>query len=115
MIELNRTYTEDCLETMKRMPDKSIDLVLADFPYGKNMDYVGYTDTIENLKRLINGVMPEILRVGRFVMITCGTDRISYYPPKTMCFAFTNQLMRAFQSAGTLLGNRYLFMAMIRK
>jgi len=34
MIELNRIYNEDCLETMRRMPDKSIDLIVTDPPYG---------------------------------------------------------------------------------
>mgnify|MGYP003405480985 CR=1 FL=1 len=33
-MNLNTIYNEDCLETMKRMPDKSIDLVLTDPPYG---------------------------------------------------------------------------------
>lgn len=31
---IGNIYLEDCLETMKRMPDKSIDLVLTDPPYG---------------------------------------------------------------------------------
>ena len=34
MIELNRIYNEDCLEGMKRIPDKSVDMILADLPYG---------------------------------------------------------------------------------
>lgn len=34
MIELNRIYNEDCLEGMKRIPDKSIDCVICDLPYG---------------------------------------------------------------------------------
>ena len=34
MIELNEIYNEDCLEGMKRIPDKSIDMILADLPYG---------------------------------------------------------------------------------
>ena len=34
MIELNKTYNEDCLEGMKRIPDKSVDMILADLPYG---------------------------------------------------------------------------------
>jgi site-specific DNA-methyltransferase (adenine-specific) len=34
MIELNRIYNEDCLEGMKRIPDKSIDMILCDLPYG---------------------------------------------------------------------------------
>lgn len=37
-IQLNTIYNEDCLETMKRMPDGFVDLVLTDPPYG--MDYV---------------------------------------------------------------------------
>ena len=33
MVELNRIYNEDCLEGMKRIPDKSVDLVITDPPY----------------------------------------------------------------------------------
>ena len=34
MIELNKIYNEDCLQGMKRIPDKSVDMILADLPYG---------------------------------------------------------------------------------
>jgi site-specific DNA-methyltransferase (adenine-specific) len=34
MIELNRIYNEDCLDGMKRIPDKSVDMILCDLPYG---------------------------------------------------------------------------------
>ena len=34
MIELNKIYNEDCLEGMKRIEDKSIDMILCDLPYG---------------------------------------------------------------------------------
>lgn len=33
-MDLNLIYNEDCLETMKRIPDGSIDLMLTDPPYG---------------------------------------------------------------------------------
>lgn len=33
-IELNRIYQMDCLEGMKLIPDKSIDMILCDLPYG---------------------------------------------------------------------------------
>ncbi|MEB5480718.1 site-specific DNA-methyltransferase [Shouchella clausii] len=33
-LELNRIYQMDCLEGMKLIPDKSIDMVLCDLPYG---------------------------------------------------------------------------------
>jgi site-specific DNA-methyltransferase (adenine-specific) len=31
---LNKIFNEDCLEGMKRIPDKSIDMILCDLPYG---------------------------------------------------------------------------------
>ena len=33
-IELNKVYNTDCLEGMKLIDDKSIDMILADLPYG---------------------------------------------------------------------------------
>lgn len=33
-MELNRIYNEDCLEGMKKIEDKSIDMILCDLPYG---------------------------------------------------------------------------------
>ena len=34
MVELNTIYNVDCLEGMKRIPDKSVDMILCDLPYG---------------------------------------------------------------------------------
>lgn len=34
MVELNKIYNDDCLEGMKRIDDKSIDMILCDLPYG---------------------------------------------------------------------------------
>ena len=36
MLELNKIYNMDCLEGMKQIPDKSIDLIVSDPPYGLN-------------------------------------------------------------------------------
>lgn len=33
-MKLNTIYNEDCLEGMKRIPDGSVDMILADLPYG---------------------------------------------------------------------------------
>lgn len=33
-MEVDIIYNEDCLEGMKRLPDKSIDMILCDLPYG---------------------------------------------------------------------------------
>lgn len=32
-MELNKIYNEDCLEGMKQIPDKSVDMILCDLPY----------------------------------------------------------------------------------
>ena len=32
-MEINKLYKKDCLEYMKTLPDKSIDLIIADPPY----------------------------------------------------------------------------------
>lgn len=34
MLEINKIYQGDCLEVMKRIKDKSVDMVLCDLPYG---------------------------------------------------------------------------------
>ena len=34
---INRIFNQDCLEFMKTLPDKCIDLVLTDPPYGINV------------------------------------------------------------------------------
>jgi len=37
-LELNRIYNRDCLEGMREIPDKSIDLVITDPPYGEGFE-----------------------------------------------------------------------------
>lgn len=39
--EIDNIYNEDCYEAIKNIPDKSIDLVLTDPPYGINADIGG--------------------------------------------------------------------------
>ena len=34
MKQINKVYQGDCLEVMKDIPDKSIDMILCDLPYG---------------------------------------------------------------------------------
>jgi site-specific DNA-methyltransferase (adenine-specific) len=48
MIELNKIYNEDCLETMKRMEDKSVDLVVTSPPYDNLRNYNGFDFDFEN-------------------------------------------------------------------
>jgi len=68
MLELNKIYCGDCLELMEQIPDKSIDLVLTDPPYGVN--YVGGQNEREREKlandkvaNVYKEILPEIKRV----------------------------------------------------
>ena len=40
---LNQIFNEDCLDTMSRMPDNYVDLVLTSPPYSNNRNYKGYS------------------------------------------------------------------------
>ena len=50
MIEINKIYNEDCLIGMQNIPDKSIDCIICDLPYGTtaiacintNRDFIGF-------------------------------------------------------------------------
>lgn len=57
LIECNTVYNMDCLEGMKHIPDKSIDMILCDLPYGVtacSWDYIIPIDPLwEQYKRII--------------------------------------------------------------
>jgi DNA modification methylase len=87
---INKVICGDCLEVMKDIPDKSVDLCLTDFPYGVNYKYDIWQDTQENLIRLINQAMPEILRISKRALITCGQTNIWKYPEAKWIMAWVN-------------------------
>ena len=58
MIELNKIYNEDCLEGMKRIPDKSVDLKVTSPPYDNLRNYNGFSWDFE-------GVANELYRVTK--------------------------------------------------
>lgn len=44
-IEINKIYNEDCFDTMKRMGDKSVNLILTSPPYNMTKRKGGYADS----------------------------------------------------------------------
>lgn len=70
----------DCREVLPLIPDKSIDLVLTDFPYGNGTDYGSYEDTPLELRKLIIDIMPLISRIGKVSLITTGIGNMFLYP-----------------------------------
>jgi DNA modification methylase len=61
-LELNKIYNEDCLETMGRMPDKYIDLVVTSPPYDNLRTYNNDIDKTWNFKVFMK-IAKEIYRV----------------------------------------------------
>ena len=52
-MELNKIYQGDCLEVMKDIPDKSIDCIITDPPYGlPNEDFDLVKKAIKEMKRI---------------------------------------------------------------
>ena len=78
---INKIICGDCLEVMKGIPDKSVDLVLTDPPYGigadKGVGGFGSSKTDKHYKdnwdiRPSKQVFDELLRVGKSVIIFGG-------------------------------------------
>jgi DNA modification methylase len=80
----------DCLDVMKTMPDKSVDAVITDPPYGNNTKYSSYLDTRENLKLLVNEFIPQANRIAKSMFITSGVANMWLYPEPTWTLAWVN-------------------------
>ena len=50
-MEINKIYNEDCLDTMKRMPDCFIDLTVTSPPYDGLRTYNGYSFPFEDIAK----------------------------------------------------------------
>ena len=86
-LPLNTIIHGDCLEVMKSFPDKSIDLVLTDPPYG--MNFQSNHRKVKHLKidgddRFPVEVLEECFRVAkRAVYVFCRWDNLRDLPPPT--------------------------------
>jgi site-specific DNA-methyltransferase (adenine-specific)/modification methylase len=68
-IELNRVYQEDCLRGMKKIKDKSIDMILCDLPYGTTQNK---WDSVIPLNRLWKEYHRIIKDNGAIVLTSQG-------------------------------------------
>ncbi|NIQ00986.1 MAG: hypothetical protein GWM98_11655 [Nitrospinaceae bacterium] len=90
-------YLGDCVEIMKDMPDKSVDAVVTDPPYGVGMKYESFIDSKENVEDLSKKWLPHAKRIAERVCFTCGVERQWLYPPPTWVLGW-------FQGAGGASG-----------
>lgn len=99
MIEINKVYNENCLETLKKIDDKAIDLVITSPPYNMNLrirngqycsrqivkefssKYEGFDDNlpIDEFYNLHLNVLKELLRTSSIIFyniqIVTGSKR----------------------------------------
>lgn len=58
-MEINKIYVESCLETLKKMPNNFIDLVLTSPPYDDLRTYQGYSFDFENVSKELYRVVKD--------------------------------------------------------
>lgn len=82
-MELNKVHNMDCLEFMKTLPDKCVDLLLTDIPYdGVNRKSAGLRNLDKGLADVmtmsIENMMSEFIRITKGSgYIFCGWGQIS--------------------------------------
>ena len=82
-MKLNTIYNGDCIEGMKSIPDKSVDMILTDIPYG----VVSRNDNgLRNLNKEkadvfdldMSKMLEEFSRISRGqIIIFCGKEQFS--------------------------------------
>lgn len=72
MIEVNNIYNGNCVDVMKNINDKSIDLTVTSPPYDNLRDYKGYTFDFENIAKELF----RITKIGGVVVWVVGDQTI---------------------------------------
>lgn len=84
-MELNKIYNEDCLIGMNRIPDKSVDMILCDLPYGNTRNkwdvVIPFAPIWQQYERIIkdNGVI-VLTGTGKFsAKLLLSNERLYRY------------------------------------
>ena len=62
-------YNDDCLNAMKNIPDKSVDLVLCDLPYGTTAQTWDNIIPMDKLWKEYNRICNTIFKVIFFLLL----------------------------------------------
>lgn len=88
-------FNEDCLDTMKRLKDKAVDVALTDPPYNVGLKYSEHDDNMQNYYDWCDKWFSELIRVSKAVYFTPGMKNINFWMQKkpvwTMCWFKSNQ------------------------
>ncbi len=110
-------YCDDCRNVLPQIPDKSIDLVLTDPPYGvevasinkggdggrkaKNRNRLGcYDDSPDNLEILIAEFVPLVQVLSTCVVVCSGIKTLMYYPQPDWIVAWIYENKNLFSPYG---------------
>lgn len=86
---LGKIHQGDCLPFMRALPDKCVDLVLTDPPYGIGFGYNGYDDSIENFRKTVIEATKEIIRISKLAAIFTSHKNIGEFPAVDWIFSYT--------------------------
>ena len=71
-MEINKTYTENCIDTMSRMSNEFVDLVVTSPPYDNLRDYKGFDFDFESIAKELY----RIIKPGGVVVWVVGDSTI---------------------------------------
>lgn len=102
-MEVDIVYNEDCLSGMQRLPDKSIDMICCDLPYG-NSD--AEWDTIIPFQPLWEQYKRLIKDDGAIVLFACGIFTHQLVMSNAKMFRYSLAWKRGNRIVGHLDANR---------
>lgn len=70
----------DSREILKTIPDKSVNAIVTDAPYGVGIDYGCFDDTSENVRELASIVVPEFKRIANVSFVFTGIQNMFDWP-----------------------------------
>lgn len=104
----NEIYQADCLETMKLMKDKSVDLILTDPPY--NAKIIGPNARIyaegqmqlpeKEYRKFCHDWFKEAVRVGKRLVFTPGIANMCFYPQPKWAICWHKPAAASFNRMG---------------
>ena len=113
---INKIICGDCLEVMKEMPDKCVDMILTDPPYGigkmvsgsmskarlHKTRYDCFEDSEEYVKNVCVPAIKECIRVAHRVIFTPGSRCMMYYPKPDSFGCFFSNSAQGMQVWGSM-------------
>jgi len=109
MIELNKIYCEDCLETLKRIPDNFVDSIITDPPYGigfMGKEWDNFKPSFIEKKTADHLPIDHKLQSGRSASMHAGLYDLSITGLKkyqAWCYDWAKECLRVLKPGGHLL------------